>query len=656
MAFQTVREELGNPDRSSFLLASCGMKDVKIDDADLILQGLEQLQRVRGRGTLRNELLMDSLFPVAVFHPTFKLDDRFALASCMIRAAAVDANPTPISLQRKQFQAIVIEGNAEPSDSVQPADGVEGLARTPIARARVTGWEQDVWFYGTDGKQFVQFWTLIHPPSLPVLTLEPDETITAVLFFGLQAVLSCLQDMCQEIDNALDETGVSNLTKDEQKASMKNMLQQIRKEFADAVHAAAFLPRPLENFADGFEIMLQDCWMWSEHLRLASNGAVDVEAFQMSLGSASTARHHFVELVRKLRRAAQAWTLDPAASTTADKTLLDCCTRTMQAFEVLNRFAGSLQLPSVQGESLRGLEMKLQSTVSSLQRPFRGTLVSSRDASPLSGGSAPSLSSVTMQSVEGRVSTWKELENWFHSLSPSKGAGIAFVREDCILLPLDAHGAPKDKWLGGKVEAGEKWWDAVCREVDEETFVRSDPWVHRLSKSQRKDTRCVMVEGEELAWKPMHTCPVGSVMLARSNGVQLERDVEIPFPLKRMSTRDVLAQAFDELPPSARAKVIKSIRVALEVNGTKTYRTLFLPTALLESTGRMPSIVQLPQNFKAHAKDIEVCCSPCFADVFVDEAIDVDWKAMLNWEEDGFEWVSVKKLGPRISNVATKYF
>jgi hypothetical protein len=654
MAFQTVREELENPDRSAFLLASCGMKDVQVQDADLILQGLQQLQRVRGRGTLRNELLMDPLFPVAVFHPTFKLDDRFALASCMIRAAEVDATPTPISLQRRQFQAVLTD--KEPSKSVPPAEGVKGLARNSIAEARVTGWEADVWFFGSEGKQFVQFWTSIHPSTLPILTLETDETITAVLFFGLQGILSCLKDMCEEIDNTLKEKGVKkeDMTEEERKTSLKNILQLIRKEFVDVVNAAAFLPRPLENFADGFEIMLQDCWTWSEHLRLASDGAVDVDEFQLSVGAASTARHEFIQAVRKLRRAAQAWTQDPAASTTADKTLLDCCTLAMQAFERLNRSAGSIEVPGVPNESLRGLQMKLQATVTVLQRPFRGTLVPSTAGAPvLSGGSANQLSSVTMQAVEGRVKCWKELEDWFQSLPPTRGAGIAFLRNDTVLLPLDSHGRPKDKWLGGKVEAGETWWDAACREVDEETFVRSDPWVHRITKSHKGDTRRVLVDGEEMPWKPMKNCPLGSVLMARSNGVQLERDVEVPFSRARLCTRDVLAQAFDALPPSTQAKVVKSMRVALEENGSKSYRTLLLPTALLETTGRMPSVMNIPQAFKAHAKEIEMCCKPCFDDVFADEPLDVDWRAMQNWEEDGFGWISISDTGPRIRNVMT---
>ena len=652
MAFQTVREQLENPDRSSFLLQSCGMTDVQVHDANLILQGLQQLQRVRGRGTLRNELLMDSLFPVVVFHPKFKLDDRFALASCMIRAAEVDATPTPISLQRKQFQAVLTDD--EPCTAVAPKPGVDGLARTPIAQARVTGWESDVWFYGLEGKQFVQFWTSIHPTTLPLLSLESDETITAVLFFGLQAVLSCLQDMCQEIDDALDETGVPDLSKEERKASTINVLQQIRKEFTDAVNSAAFLPKPLENFADGFEFMLQDCWMWSEHLRLASDGAIDVESMQVSIGAASTARHQFIQGVRKLRRAAQVWIQDPAASTTADKTLLDCCTRTMQGFEKLNRAAGSINVPTVQSDSLRGIQMKLAATVGSLQRPFQGSLVSSicsSSVNSLAGGSSPQLSSVTVQAVEGRMNSWKELEQWFQQLSPTRGAGIAFMHNDCVLLPLDGRGNPKDKWLGGKVEAGESWWDAACREVDEETFVRSDPWVHRISASSKADGRYNVVEGENSPWKPMKFCSLGSVLMARSGGVQLERDVEVPFSLTRMSTRDVMAQAFDALPPATQTKVVKSMRVALETNGAQSYRTLVLPLGLLHASGRASSIVSIPRAFKAHAKEIEMCCKPCFADVFVEEPIGVDWNAMRNWEEEGFGWIPRNKLGPRIANV-----
>ena len=78
MAFETVRNELQDPSRSSFLLEQCGMKQVTVRDAEMILDGLVQLQRVLGRGTLRDELLLQKLFPAVVYHPTFKLDDRLA--------------------------------------------------------------------------------------------------------------------------------------------------------------------------------------------------------------------------------------------------------------------------------------------------------------------------------------------------------------------------------------------------------------------------------------------------------------------------------------------------------------------------------------------------------------------------------------------------
>jgi hypothetical protein len=248
------------------------------------------------------------------------------------------------------------------------------------------------------------------------------------------------------------------------------------------------------------------------------------------------------------------------------------------------------------------------------------------------------------------------MEAWFATLPATRGAGIAFLRKGCVLLPVDGRGRVKDKWVGGKVEAGEGWWHAACREVDEETFVRSDPWVHRMSRTSMPDARLLCVEGEEMAWKAMHTCPLGSVLVARSSGVQLERDVEHPCSLRRMSTRDVLAQAFDSLSESSKRKVVSKMRVAAEVQGSKSYRTVLIPLDDWCSQGRVSSICAIPDQFPKHAKAIETCSAACFADVFAEEPLDVDWASMRNWEEEGFVWAALETVGPRIANVLHNEF
>lgn len=644
MAFQSLRDTLKIDQREPSLLSSCGMNGLRADDADIILQGLIQLQKLREKGTLRNELLMDPLFPVAVYHPTFKLDDRFALASCMIRLSDTDPTPTPIEHRRRSFRAIL--SVSPPSEVIPEADGVSKLSRSPIAQARVIGWEQDLWFLGPEGRRFVKFWKEIHPDSLPVVTLKPDQTITAVLFFGLQASLSCLQDMVEEIDSALEEVGVSTLTPSERSTSITNIIRDIRSSYQDAAFAAAFLPKPLENFADGFELVVQECWMWAEHLRLASNGTVDVDEVQIALGTCSTARHEFIHAVRRLRRASESWTHDPAKTAQSDKMMSDLCGKALDKFILLNRCAASVHVPSVALPSLDGLRLGLHQSVMKLQQPFAGTVVPTRE---LSGGGAVQ-SMVTLTSVEGSIQSWTDLESWLRTLSASKGGGVAFLRHNCVLLPVN-RGIPQDKWIGGKVEPGEDWWTAACRELDEETFVRADPWVHRVKRSSKPDTREVLVDGEPVEWKRGHTWPLGSVLVARSNGVQLERDVEVPSTTCRMSTRDVLRTAFDSLDVQSRTNLLRSMRVSHELQGDKTYRTLLIPLDNWDSVGRMPSIVQIPTAFSKHANDILMCCDASFDDVFADEPLDVNWDAMRNFEEEGFQWVPLHDAGPRIQNV-----
>ena len=623
------------------------MKGVTAQDADIVLQGLIQLQRVRGRGTMRDELLMDKLFPVAVFHPNLKVDDRFALASCMIRAAAVDPTPTPMSLSRRSFQAVLSE--VSPAVPVPPAPGVERLARRGVADARlVDGWETDGWFNSPDGRVFVEFWRSTHPATLPAVELTAEERITALLFFGLQAAVNCLQDMVQEQDAALEAEGAGQLPRAEAAASATNIIKDVRSRFKDAALACRFLPKPAENFADGFQLMLEEVWALSEHLRLGSDEVVDVQDTELSVGIAATARHEFIQVMRRLRRAAEDWMADPAASTRADKTLLDTAEAAMECFERLNFAAGSVPVPSVPSASLQGFQLALRHAVSKLQAPFRGTLA---NGPRLEGGA---LSSVTLDRVEGRVACWKDLEALLNTLPRTKGAGVAFVLEGRVLLPTEG-GRPKDKWLGGKVEAGETWWDGALREVDEETFVRSDPWVHRASRTTKPDARLLLVEGETLPWKPMRSAPLGSVQVARSGGVQLERDVEHPCSVSRMSTRDVLRDAFDGLDEDTRRAVVRGMRIALEVQGDKSYRTVFLPLDEWRAHGRMRSIARIPEAFAQHARTIELCSASRFADVFAEEPLDVDWNAMRSWEEEGFAWVPFDEAGPRIRNVLDEF-
>jgi hypothetical protein len=123
-----------------------------------------------------------------------------------------------------------------------------------------------------------------------------------------------------------------------------------------------------------------------------------------------------------------------------------------------------------------------------------------------------------------------------------------------------------------------------------------------------------------------------------------------------MCTRDVLAQAFDSLSESAKRRVVNKLRVAAEVQGSKSYRTLLMPVDEWCTQGRMASICAIPETFPKHAKAIETCSAAWFADVFADEPLDVDWASMRNWEEEGFVWAALETVGPRIANVLHNEF
>lgn len=54
---------------------------------------------------------------------------------------------------------------------------------------------------------------------------------------------------------------------------------------------------------------------------------------------------------------------------------------------------------------------------------------------------------------------------------PAANAAILNARGEILLTRRSAHIREAGKWClpGGHVEPGEKWWDALCREVQEET-------------------------------------------------------------------------------------------------------------------------------------------------------------------------------------------
>jgi hypothetical protein len=632
MAFESLCKRVTEEGDGSKILQACALAGIKATDACSTLRGLQALQRVKGNGVQRETLLMDKLLPVALTNPSMKWEDHFSLAACLIRAAGSDPDPTPITVIRKPFRPVV--PLTFPSTPVPPAAGIEDLARNPVASKRVCGdWEADVWFVSAAGRAFVSFWHDSHPQGMQCVDLGKEESLTAILFFGLQAATSRIEDMVERMDIAMNMSTQLPLSASEKQSSLSQVLRELRSENEDAGEALQFLSRALETFADGFQIIVELAWARAEDVRLASDDAVETTPSQNALAVASTARHEFIQRLRALTRVVKEWQQDNYTSMVFDSKLLACAKDALKHFELLNVCAGSV--PSLASDQtwMQGWIAAFNTTLVQVQSPFRGTQVTSL----LSDNHTASVSPLEMS-----ASNWKEVEDALQTFPVTGGAGIAFRMHNHVLLPLNAAGRVEDKWVGGRVEKGETWQEAAWREFDEETFVRADMWVDSFSKTREGNKRFTQHGNNVGTWKSFSEMSVGTTQVAVSNGIRLERmKTSEVYAHKRMSTRDVWQQAFDSAPPEARAACLASLRIICESadGGRKSYTTLALDVEPLLPYGRTASIQIVPKRFRQHAQHMYSCASPDFADMFGQEPLVLDLQAMREWEQSGFEWV-----------------
>lgn len=628
MAFETLRQQLETD--GDALVAKCAMTGITVEDLSFTIEGLQALQRVRGNGNVRETLLADSLLPVALAHSTLKWDDQFMLTSSIIALANSNPKPTPIRLQRNAFRAIV--PSSFPSTPVASKADIFRLER--MASARVCGeWKVDPWFQSAAGRAFVHAWDKAHTAAMPCLDLEKEEALAAVLYFGLQNAESLMQDCVETIDAAMDVPLKVSLLPAERHTVTEQVLRELRAPFDDVNAMLAFLPRALEVFADGYELIVEIAWSRAEDLRLASNGAADTEETQTALAIASTARHSFIQSVRTLSKQAEEWKKDTFTSEHVDKRLLEAIQSTMKLFERMNTCAGSVPIPRVSEPWLQGFCDEVAKSVEQMQAPFRGTHVAHAEHEHV----------VTVTSLENSASRWMDVETNLKNLPNTSGAGICFRLKNYVLLPLDSRGKVETKWIGGRVEPRESWLDGAWREFDEETFLRSDPWCDHFSRTAESDVRRVKNRDKWVPWKGQ--CEEG-LLVAVSNGVSLQRNLQCPYPKMRKHTRDVWAEAFDQAPVEVQSKCLESARIIHESSdqGRKTYRTLVLDLEPLLPMGRVASIHRIPKQFSKYASEIFACSDPSFDDVFQQEPVDLNRNALREWEHSGFLWIKIEDI------------
>lgn len=666
MALEILREKILEQGPASPHL-TCAVS-MTVQEASFVLLGLQHLQKIRGQGFAREQLIVDPMFewavakPILSQNPSLTIDDVVAMASCMLREVkSMHARfDTLITIRAQKFTKQ--EPTFEPQDAVPCAPGIASLARTPVARARVCGWENDVWFASKAGAEFIDFWNNTHPVTLPCIVLPKDEMVVAVVFFGLQTIVSMLQDMQEDIQNAKFNSSDVALTDAQRKQSNAQVLVNIRNPFQDVVAAAEFLADPLQNFAEGLEIGLLDAWFAAEDLRLASSAIIDTSVLQSHLSQAFTRNRHFLDTVQKLKSAAHAWIRTPAEVANIDEKLVASCTQTLKAFETMNRSVGSLQMPVKPSLDLQGLWTRVQLFVLRLQKPFRGSCVQSLSSagSALSGGASET--SLHVQTLELTARNWTDVENVLRTFPQSTGAGLALMINDSVLLPLTQMHTLENKWIGGRVESGEHWLDAAFREFDEETFMRSDPWVDTFETCENTGKhRWVVLDGKtqgpwmQLAELEAIQEPCLAQLAAEQNGFRIVRNVRcnVSYPRKRLHTRKLLQQAFDSTSDSVRQQVLKSLRVITERTGAKSYNTIVLQLTPLLDRPRMKSLLDLPGNFSLHSKQIEVCVKS-FGDVFVGEIVSTNWSNAFAMEHPGFAWTKVNECPPRIQRALNK--
>jgi ADP-ribose pyrophosphatase YjhB (NUDIX family) len=641
MALEKLQFEIFNSQQVDF----CEEK-VSPSDAATVIQGLQMLIRIRGneRGKI---VLSDPLFPIIFSKCNMHIDSVFYIAKCILKKVENEKVLVPIAVKRREFK--VLKPTKEPQFIVEPASNVQLLARNPVAKMNVCGWESDHWFLSPKGAKFIDFWNSTHE-DLPCLSLPKDEQVVAVLFFGLQTILHILEDETEQFHFAFDTCK----TKEQQ----LQVYSQILQEMKDVLEVCEFLPQPLEHFADAYEIQVEKTWEAVEDIYLASNGNYSTEELQYALSTCSFYRSEFILFARKIKLLANKllqWKEKPSfEDIRTDKKeylspfkVLDSLyyhvNQTYSFFCYLNKSSASLPSLIPLPSEYDGLVNRIYFFKEQLQKPFRGTFIEKEKNADYT---------VEMISIPfdlRTMQTWEEVEDYLLATrKQSKGAGIAFLLNKRILLPLSKQNQSiEDKWIGGRVEANESWIDAAWREFDEETFVRSDPWVDEFKTTTQNNFRKVYLDDEkEYKWMQLDelNCKTGTAFLvAVENGIQIERHIKCgkDYTKKRMNTRELFTNAFNNLSKEKKYAYLSKFKLLVEKadGGRKTYQTLCLDLEPLLYEKKITSIVKIPITFPLYASQISQCSQACFQDVFVQEKIDLDIEAMNNNEHPGFEWV-----------------
>lgn len=620
-------------------------ENVSSDDASSVIKGLQMLLRIRGLEKSKVNILSDPLFPIIFSKSSMHIDTVFNLSKCFFKKIEHEKKFIDVTLKRKEFH--VMKPTKEPTRNVVAAPNVELLARNPVAKMNVCGWESDHWFLSPKGAFFIDFWNSTHE-GLPCLTLPKDEQVVAVLFFGLQTILNMLEDETEQFHVSFDTCQTN-----EQRIQVYSQTIQ---EMQDVLKVCEFLPQPLENFADAYEVCVEKTWDAAEDLYLASNGVYSTEDVQTALSFCAYYRSEFILFARKIKVIASKllqWKEKPSVEEVRiDKKeyvspfqLLDQLffhvNKTFSFFCYLNKAAASIPSLTLPCE-YDGLVARVEYFKQLLQKPFQGTCLEKEKNADYT------VNIVSIPSELRTMQTWEEVEDYLITTQKqSRGAGIAFLLNKRVLLPLAKGKGVEDKWIGGRVEANELWMDAAWREFDEETFVRADPWVDEFQTTTQGRKRNVLLDDEkEYEWMKLKDLPekAGTAFfIAIDEGIKIERHVKCGKEYNRIrkNTREIVKDAFNNLSKEKKFLVLSKFKILVEKSdgGRKSYQTMCIDLEPFLYEKRITSIVKIPIVFPMYASQVALCAKPCFQDVFQDEKIELDMDAMNNNEHPGFEWV-----------------
>lgn len=642
MALELLRLEILKRNDITFC---CNVSQVSVDEASSVCLGLQMLVRLRG-----NKALSDKYFAILFSSSTLHLDTIFTLCQCFLQYIQNEKNFRKLPLvyspeTRKKFT--ILAPSKPPKQPVPSLPDVEYLARNPVATKTVCGeWEKDSWFFNQKGDHFVEFWKATHLTQ-HCLNLEKGQKVTAVLYYSLQH--------CESI---VDDSAEIFYTSVKKETAFREFIHQCQDVFKVCCFLCSPLKedsKPLEKFIDGFQVLVENIWEITEDFSYGSNHKVSTAALQTQLSEAAFYRQGFLQSCQKLYDIAHClleWKGENRVKVLKQHIdayqLIDLLCYELHTvcnyFATLDKAAGSLSFNLQVPNEYQGFEKYLDQRIGILQDPFRGISVQKvkNIHYDVEWISIPS-DLVSMQ-------TWDEVENYFRTTrKPSKGAGIAFLLNKRILLPLShSTRSVQDKWIGGKVEPNESWIDAAWREFDEETFVRADPWVDEVKVYAGPRSRKMYFDNEKelpfLNLDEIQQLNHHQVwMIATENNIQIERHVKCreTYPRKRTSTREIIRYAFDHSTSEKKYEFLVKLRLIAEKseNNRKTYQTFLIDLEPLLNQPRVSSIIKIPIVFPLYASEIQRYAEPCFADFFTTEPLKLNVQAMKNNEHPGFEWV-----------------